>query len=120
MIFFELAKVFLMAWTALTALLLLAGLVAEATQHGLGPSQILGAIPLLLPNMLPYTLPTTTPFATCIVFGRLAADNEILAIKAAALHICHLVWQAVGLAVAASALVAVFRLHVNPQTHNLV
>jgi lipopolysaccharide export system permease protein len=118
MIFFELAKVFLMAWTALTALLLLAGLVAEATQHGLGPSQILDAIPLLLPNMLPYTLPTTTLFATCIVFGRLAADNEILAIKAAGVHIGHVVWPAVLLGLAATAVVAAMYFDVIPTTHH--
>jgi lipopolysaccharide export system permease protein len=117
-IFFEVAKVFALAWTALTALLLLAGLVAEATQHGLNPSQILDAIPLLIPNMLPYTLPTTTLFATCIVYGRLAADNEILAIKAAGVHIAHVVWPAVLLGLGASVATACLYLSVIPSTHH--
>ncbi len=116
-IFYELLRVFLLALTALTALLLLAGLVAEATQHGLGPAQILGAIPLLLPNMLPYTLPTTTLFATCIVYGRLAADNEILAIKAAGVHIAHVVWPAVLLGLGTSAVTAGLYYDVIPSTH---
>jgi lipopolysaccharide export system permease protein len=116
-IFYELFRVFLLALTALTALLLLAGLVAEATQHGLGPAQILGAIPLLLPNMLPYTLPTTTLFATCIVYGRLAADNEILAIKAAGVHIVHVVWPAVLLGLGSSAVTAGLYYDVIPSTH---
>jgi len=119
-IFYELLKVFLLALTALTALLLLAGLVAEATQHGLGPAQILGAIPLLLPNMLPYTLPTTTLFATCIVYGRLAADNEILAIKAAGVHIVHVVWPAVLLGLGTSAVTAVLYHKVIPATHYML
>lgn len=113
----ELLRVFLLALTALTAILLLAGLVAEATQHGLGPAQILDAIPLLLPNMLPYTLPTTTLFATCIVYGRLAADNEILAIKAAGVHIVHVVWPAVLLGLGTSAATAGLFLDIIPTTH---
>ena len=44
---------------------------------------MLTVIPLLIPNTLPYTLPTTTLFATCVIYGRLAHDNEILAVKAA-------------------------------------
>jgi lipopolysaccharide export system permease protein len=83
MILWELMKVFAMALAAITGILLLAGIIAEATQQGLGPGQILAAIPLLVPSTLPYTLPATTLFACCVVYGRLAADNEILAVKAA-------------------------------------
>jgi hypothetical protein len=114
MIMTELLKVFLLAWAGLTSLLLLAGLVAEATQHGLGPAQILGAIPLLLPNMLPYTLPTTTLFATCIVYGRLAADNEILAMKSAGVHVGHAAWPALLLGLVAALTTAALYLHVIP------
>ena len=78
MIFIELVRVFLLALVGLTAILLMGGIFAEATQQGLTPSQILTVIPLLIPNTLPYTLPTTTLFATCVVYGRLAHDNEIL------------------------------------------
>ncbi|MCI0683887.1 MAG: LptF/LptG family permease [Gemmataceae bacterium] len=117
MIFFELVKVFLLALAGLTSILLLAGLVAEATQHGLGPSQILEAIPLLLPNMLPYTLPTTTLFATCIVYGRLAADNEVLAIKAAGVHIGHVMWPAVLLGLFTTAVTAALFVDIIPSTH---
>ena len=53
-------------------MLLMAGIVAEASQRGLTPLQILAAIPLLIPSTLPYTLPATTLFATCVVYGRLA------------------------------------------------
>jgi lipopolysaccharide export system permease protein len=114
----ELVKVFTLTLIALTSLLLLAGLVAEASQHGMTPSQILGVIPLLLPNMLPYTLPTTTLFATCIVYGRLAADNEILAIKAAGVHVFHVVWPAVLLGLVSSAVTAALYYEVIPSTHH--
>ena len=117
MIFGELIKVFLLALTGLTSILLLAGLVAEATQHGLGPGQILAAIPLLLPNMLPYTLPTTTLFATCIVYGRLAADNEVLAIKAAGVHVGHVMWPAVLLGLFTTVVTAALFVDIIPSTH---
>ena len=75
--------VFLLSLLGITGILLMAGIVAEASRHGLGPLQILAIIPLIVPSTLPYTIPATTLFATCVVYGRLAHDNEILAIKAA-------------------------------------
>jgi len=118
MILGELIKVFLLALVGLTSLLLLAGLVAEAAQHGMTPTQILTVIPLLVPNMLPYTLPTTTLFATCIVYGRLAADNEILAIKAAGVHISQVVWPAVLLGLGTSCVTGVLYYETIPTTHH--
>src|SRR6266446_5164223 len=103
MILFDLFKVFALALVALTGLILMAGVIAEAMKSGLGPAQVLVAIPLLLPSMLPYTVPATTLFATCIVYGRLSADNEILALKAAGVHILHVIWPALFLGAFASA-----------------
>src|SRR3989442_10365258 len=91
MIFWELVKVFAMSLLGITGILVLAGIVAEASQQGLGPAQVLAIIPLLIPSTLPYTIPATTLFASCIVYGRLAADNEILAIKAAGINILKVV-----------------------------
>jgi len=116
-IFLELLRVFLLALVALTGLVLMAGIVAEATQRGLGPAQIFMIIPLLVPNMLPYTLPTTTLFATCVVYGRLAADNEILAIKSAGIHIVHVLSPAIFLGILASAVTLLLYLDVIPVTH---
>src|SRR5881227_2616832 len=99
MILVELCKVFVIALVGITGILLLAGIIAEASQQGLGPAQILAAIPLLIPSTLPYTIPATTLFATCVVYGRLSADNEILAIKAAGINILKVVWPGVLLGI---------------------
>src|SRR6266436_1669408 len=99
MILWDLVKVFLIALVTITGILLLAGIIAEASQQGLSPSQILAAIPLLIPSTLPYTIPATTLFATCVVYGRMSADNEILAIKAAGINILRVVAPAVLLGV---------------------
>jgi lipopolysaccharide export system permease protein len=120
MILIELLKIFFLALVALTGLILLAGVISEATKNGFGPAQILACIPLLLPSLLPYTLPTTTLFATCIVYGRLAADNEILALKSAGVHIIHVVWPALFLGLATSAVTIVCYLDVIPYTGYLL
>jgi lipopolysaccharide export system permease protein len=102
MIFLELFRIFFLCWVGLTAMILLGGVIAEATQQGLGPMQILEIIPLLIPNTIPYTLPTATLFATCVVFGRLACDNEILAVKAAGINLGQVTLPAIALGALAS------------------
>ncbi|MBM3996371.1 MAG: LptF/LptG family permease [Planctomycetes bacterium] len=116
MIFFELLKVFILAWLGLTGIILLAGVINEAMRNGFGPVQILACIPLLLPSLLPYTVPTTTLFATCIVYGRLSADNEILALKSAGVHILHVIWPAVFLGAITSAITMFCFLDLIPYT----
>jgi lipopolysaccharide export system permease protein len=96
----------------------LGGVLAEATQRGLGPIQLLIAIPLLIPSTLPYTLPTTTLFATCVVYGRLAHDNEILALKAAGIHLWHVIWPAMLLGLLTSGLTFYLSLDLIPTTHH--
>lgn len=117
MILIELSKVFLLSLIALTGLILLCGIIAEAMKSGLGPVQVLTAVPLLLPSLLPYTVPTTSLFATCMAYGRLSADNEILAIKAAGIHIRHVLGPAVLLGVLASGATFFLSLDIIPYTH---
>src|SRR5215469_12419874 len=120
MILWELTKVFLMSLVGITGILLMAGIIAEASQQGLGPTQILAAIPLLVPSTLPYTIPATTLFATCVVYGRLAADNEVLAIKAAGVNLFQIVKPGLLLGVAMSAATMALYYHVIPYTHHLL
>ncbi len=120
MILWELVKVFLMALIAITGILLVAGIIAEATQQGLGPKQILSAIPLLIPSTLPYTIPATTLFAVCVVYGRLAADNEILAIRSAGVNLYWVVLPAIGLGVAMMAVTMLLYFRVIPSTHHML
>jgi lipopolysaccharide export system permease protein len=120
MILWELVKVFFLSFTAITGIVLMGGLVAEATQQGLGPFQVLTIIPLFIPSLLPYILPTSTLFATCVVYGRLAADNEILAIKAAGVNIMKVVGPGVFLGLVMSCVTLGLYYHVIPYTHLLM
>jgi lipopolysaccharide export system permease protein len=120
MILWELTKVFLMSLVGITGILLMAGIIAEASQQGLGPTQILAAIPLLVPSTLPYTIPATTLFATCVVYGRLAADNEILAIKSAGINAIRVVRPGLLLGLAMSAATMGLYYRIIPYTHHLL
>ncbi|WP_020469058.1 LptF/LptG family permease [Zavarzinella formosa] len=106
MILMELIKVFLMALTGLTGMFMLGGVIQEASQKGLSPGQILVAIPLIIPNTFPYTIPATTLFATCIVYGRMSADSEVLVLRAAGVNIYHLLWPAILLGIATTLVTA--------------
>src|ERR671933_158099 len=117
MILWELCKVFLMSLIGITGILLMAGIIAEASQQGLGPGQILAAIPLLIPSTLPYTIPATTLFATCVVYGRLSSDNEILAIKAAGVNVRMVIWPAVLLGVITTGVTMGLYYRLIPTTH---
>jgi lipopolysaccharide export system permease protein len=102
-ILLELMRVFTLCLLGITGILVMAGIVPEASQQGLTPLQALAAIPLLIPNMMPFSIPATTLFATCVVYGRLAHDNEILALKSAGVNILKVVGPALFLGLVMSA-----------------
>jgi lipopolysaccharide export system permease protein len=120
MILWELFKVFTMSLTALTGMFLLAGLIQEASQKGYTASQILMAIPFLVPNSLPFTIPATTLFATCVVYGRMSNDNEILVLKAAGVNILHLLKPAIILGIVTTGITMFLYYDTIPMTQQLL
>lgn len=119
-IFWELARVFLLSLVGITGIIVMAAVVVEASQRGLAPAQILAAIPLLVPSMLPFIIPPTTLFASCVVYGRLAHDNEITAIKSAGISVLLVVWPGVFLGTVMSAVTIGLYYHLIPHTHRLL
>ncbi|HJZ92569.1 MAG TPA: LptF/LptG family permease [Gemmataceae bacterium] len=120
MILAELVKVFLMSLVALTGMFLLAGLIQEASQKGLSAGQILMAIPLIIPNTLPFTIPATTLFATCVVYSRMSADNEVLVLRTTGVNIYHLLWPAMMLGVLTTAITAALYYDTIPRSQRLL
>ena len=116
MIFFELLRTFALSLVTLTGMFLLAGMVQEASQHGLSPTQIVLAIPLLIPNTLPFTIPATTLFAVCLVYGRMSSDNEVLVMKAAGVNTIRLLKPAVLLGLMTSTFTAALYFKVIPRS----
>ncbi|MFO7906065.1 MAG: LptF/LptG family permease [Planctomycetota bacterium] len=77
----ELLKVFLVSLFAMTFVVLPICVAQEAIRQNLGLFPILRLIPYFLPNALVYAVPGTILFATCSVYGRMSADNELVAAK---------------------------------------
>ncbi|CAN5425678.1 LptF/LptG family permease [soil metagenome] len=119
-VFFELLKVFVPSFIAIMGIIVIAGVVTEAMRQGLGPAQVMAAIPLIMPSMLPFIVPPTTLFATCVVYGRLAHDNEIIAIRSAGINIMLVIWPALFLGGAMSLMTFGLYLYVIPHTQHLL
>ena len=120
LIFWELVKVFLLSLGTLTGLLVTAGLIQQALQMGLSLTQVLGAVHLFVPNTLPYTIPATTLFASCVVYGRLSHDNEVVAIKAAGVHLFTILKPALLLGVITTTTTAALYHTVIPRSQQLL
>lgn len=117
-ILWELLRTFIMALVSLSTIVVMAGIVQETSQQGLGPEHILMLIPLLLPSTLPYIVPATMLFTVAVVYGRLSADNEITALKSAGIPVRVAIWPALLLSLIVSA--GIFALHYEfiPHTHH--
>lgn len=85
-LFVDLARVLLLSLGGVSALMLAGGVMVEAAKHSLSPLQAIALAPYLLPPMLSFTLPTCALFAATVAYGRLAAQSELVALKAAGIH----------------------------------
>lgn len=90
----DLLWVFTGVATALTLLLVVVGVIGEATKSGLGPMEILQILPYIVPSLLPFTIPATFLLTVCYVYGRMSGDQEITAMKAAGINIVAILWPA--------------------------
>ncbi len=81
----EVLRSFALALLTMTAIFVLFMVMAEALRMGLSPREIMNLVPYVIPGTLPYSVPVSLLFAVTVVFGRLASDNEIIAIKTAGL-----------------------------------
>lgn len=90
----EVIRVFGALITMSTLLFVFVGVFGEAQKLDLGIWQVLQIIPFAIPNLMPYTIPATLLLTVCVVYGRMAGDLEIVAVRAAGIHIMHLMWPA--------------------------
>jgi len=87
----EFIKTFGVSLGAMTALTILIFLAQEGLQQGLGPAAIVQLIPYVLPNALYVAIPGTMLFSACLVYGRMSATNEILAVSAMGVPVFRLI-----------------------------
>ena len=83
----EVTRSFGLALLTMTAIFVLFMVAAQARDIGLSPNDIVHLVPYVIPSTLPYTIPVSLLFAATVVYGRLAGDNEIIAIKTAGLSV---------------------------------
>ena len=98
----EIFRAFALALLTITCVFVLLTVMKEASQFGLGPREIFNLVPYMIPTSLPYTVPVSLLFAATVVYGRLASDNEVIAVKTAGLSAMVLIWPAVALALGLS------------------
>jgi lipopolysaccharide export LptBFGC system permease protein LptF len=82
-VFRDLVRIFVLASVALAAIMSFGGLLRPLTEHGLDAQQVTRILGYFMPAMQTYSLPVAALFATTMVYGRLSADNELTACRAA-------------------------------------
>ena len=96
----ELLKSFALTLVALTALFTMGGGLYNVLRHeGLSAGDLFGFIPMLIPVVVTLTMPVAALFASSMVYGRLAADNELVACRAAGINVHRLFLSAILLSV---------------------
>ena len=91
----EVVRAFALALLTITAVFVLIVVMTEASRMGLSPRDIYRLVPFVIPSSLPYTIPVSLLFAVTVVYGRMASDNEVVAVKTAGLSAWTLLWPAI-------------------------
>jgi lipopolysaccharide export LptBFGC system permease protein LptF len=98
-IFREVFKVFILATVALTLMMSLGSILRPVQEYGAGPAQVVHLMGYFLPITLTFVLPMAALFATTLVYGRLACDNELDACRASGISLLPLVYPGLLLAI---------------------
>ncbi len=99
----EVLRAFLLSLLTMTVIFVLFMVAAEAMRSRLlSPDDIAHLIPYVSPSTLPYTRPVSLLFAVTVVYGRIAGDNEIIAVKSAGLGVMTMIWPTLILAIVIS------------------
>jgi lipopolysaccharide export LptBFGC system permease protein LptF len=103
-VFRDLMKVFILTSLCLAGIMSFGGLLKPFMQYGLSGMQVARMVSYFLPAMLTYSLPISVLFATTVVYGRLSADNELVACRAGGISAASMAMPAVVLGLALSSI----------------
>jgi lipopolysaccharide export LptBFGC system permease protein LptF len=113
-IFREILKVFCLATVALTLMMSLGSILRPVQEYGVGPGQVMHLMFYFLPITLTFVLPMAALFATTLIYGRFANDNELDACKASGISMVSLVYPGFVLAVIVAIANLVLSFYVTP------
>jgi lipopolysaccharide export system permease protein len=113
-IFGEVLKVFALATVVLTLMMSLGSILRPVQEYGVGPGQVIDLMVFFLPITLTFVLPMAALFATTLVYGRLASDNELDACRASGVSLVPLLYPGLVLAVIVAILNLLLSFYVMP------
>jgi hypothetical protein len=113
-IFREAFKVFALAAVALTLMMSLGMILRPVQEFGVGPRQVIHLMGYFLPITLTFVLPMAALFATALVYGRFACDNELDACRASGISLLTLVYPGLALAIMVATANLILSFHVMP------
>lgn len=113
-IFKELLKVFVLSTVGLGVIMSLGSILRPIQEYGVGPAQVIDLLGYFLPITLTFVLPVAALFATSLVYGRFAADNEFDACKASGISPAMLVYPGLILAIVVAIANLILSFHVVP------
>ncbi len=93
----------------MTVMMVMVFLIQEGLRENLTPGTILELVPYTIPTALSFAIPGTILFAACIVYGRMSAANEIVAIKAIGISPAVVIWPGLFVAI----LLSLFTVYMN-------
>ncbi len=114
----EVFRAFSLALLTITCVFVLLTVMTKAASIGLGPYEIMMLIPYMIPVNLPYTVPVSLLFAATVVYGRLASDNEVIAVKTAGLSAMVLIWPSILMALVLSVTLSKLSATMIPDANN--
>ncbi|HYD47920.1 MAG TPA: LPS export ABC transporter permease LptF [Terriglobales bacterium] len=119
----EIAVPFLLGLGLFTLVLLVARIVKiieMIVNRGVAAADVLLLFSYILPGFLEVTVPMALLFAALIAFGRLAADSELTALRAAGISLVRISRPVFLFALAAFGLTLMLSLHVRPWANALL
>lgn len=102
-VFVELTKVFVAAFLVTALVLTMGGALRYFERQEATAGMLLRLVPMLIASVLPYIFPVAILLATTLVYGRMSADNELLALRAAGVHLWSVTAPALLVGLLASA-----------------
>ncbi len=100
----EMSKTFLLTAAGLTAVLGLGGGAMNLIEiEQVSTSQLLNLMFLVIPVAGTLTIPVAALYSATVTFGRLSADNELLACRASGINLGWLLWAPVAIGVLSAA-----------------
>jgi lipopolysaccharide export LptBFGC system permease protein LptF len=113
-VLFTALKALVPAFAALV-LLMVVGVCMQLLREGLDIVRLSPLLPPVFAYCVPVVLPSAFLTAVIMAFGRLSADNELMAVRAAGVHLFSVVYPVLGAAAVLSLVAAFFQFEAVPR-----